>query len=861
MRARRRALPDPSQSLPHLLVPNSVSNADFRGSSGGNPKIRPVERRAHGQGILLQAREALAVDHDRRAAFSNDELRALGTFITLEGDSASYPLKVDSLEQRTSHRNSAKLPKWLLMSVQPATDNTPELAVVWVADDYRQKFLSIFEDYLDDSKRTQVLDMQGRKSRTGNPANRELVANIATIRTTILRDLWQSEGEPQTSGRCWWELWLEPTGTALGQLRAFAHAYSMTMLERSLILGDRLVAWVNGTWGDLEVLTFTSVPLAEVRRPSFVDTVEDLSVAEQGEFVDDLALRVTHAPHDAPVVCHLDTGVARTHRLLEGALHHDDLHDVIGDSGFDLQGHGTKMAGLALYGPLDSLLIGSEPLVLTHRLESVRIIPNPGEPATAPRDYGTVTVQAIAAPEATAVRQRVFCMPVSTAPDRLGEPTLWSATIDALAVGTDVLRDGAQLQLLSTPAPDAARLVVVSAGNVRSFTADHLATSDTTMVDDPGQAWNALTVGAHTELTRPPSHPDYAGWNTVALPGELSPHSRTSLLFDRKWPLKPDLCMEGGNVLTDGASMFEDRLAGLSLRTVAHDNDLAITNANATSAATAQAARLAALAMSRYPAYWPETIRGLLTHAAEWTPAMRASIDREHRAGGKKRQFQMLRRYGWGVPTEDSVLTSNRQAVTLVTQDTFAPFEGAAYSMRHFRLHALPWPSDVLAAIDDGDVRLRVTLSYFVEPSPSRRGWRQKHTYASHGLRFDLQSPTETQADFVRRVGHAAADDENGTPNRSSGSDRWMIGTKQRGVGSLHQDIWEGSGQELAACRWLAVYPVGGWWKRNLRKDRLDLPVRYSLLVSLLTREAGVDLYTPIANELRVPVATEIVSS
>lgn len=48
---------------------------------------------------------------------------------------------------------------------------------------------------------------------------------------------------------------------------------------------------------------------------------------------------------------------------LEGALHHD-LHDVIGDSGFDVEGHGTKMAGLALYGPLDRLLTGSGPLSL-----------------------------------------------------------------------------------------------------------------------------------------------------------------------------------------------------------------------------------------------------------------------------------------------------------------------------------------------------------------------------------------------------------------------------------------------------------------------------------------------------------------
>jgi len=36
--------------------------------------------------------------------------------------------------------------------------------------------------------------------------------------------------------------------------------------------------------------------------------------------------------------------------------------------------------------------------------------------------------------------------------------------------------------------------------------------------------------------------------------------------------------------------------------------------------------------------------------------------------------------------------------------------------------------------------------------------------------------------------------------------------------------------------------------------------VRYALLVSFATPEQGVDLYTPIANELRIPIINEIVA-
>jgi hypothetical protein len=201
--------------------------------------------------------------------------------------------------------------------------------------------------------------------------------------------------------------------------------------------------------------------------------------------------------------------------------------------------------------------------------------------------------------------------------------------------------------------------------------------------------------------------------------------------------------------------LFEDRHPLLSLRTTGSSNDLALTSANTTSAAAAQAARLAALTMSHYPDYWPETVRALLVHAAKWIPVMRAEINSKQR---KKDKLTLLRRYGWGAPSEDAVLRSSRQAVTFVTQDIFIPFEGADDKMHRFRLHTLPWPAEVLSSIGAGDGILKVTLSYFIEPSASTRGWRQKYSYASHGLRFELQNPLENQQQFIARVNREASD-------------------------------------------------------------------------------------------------------
>ncbi|MGV7903877.1 subtilisin family serine protease, partial [Mycobacterium kansasii] len=124
------------------------------------------------------------------------------------------------------------------------------------------------------------------------------------------------------------------------------------------------------------------------------------------------------------------------------------------------------------------------------------------------------------------------------------------------------------------------------------------------------------------------------------------------------------------------------------------------------------------------------------------TPAMAKAVND---TSGRKKKLRQLRRFGWGVPTADAVLNSSNRAVTMVTQDQFIPFEGMEYSSRRFRLHTLPWPAEALTDLGEHNVRLRVTLSYFIEPSASRRGWRQKYAYASHSLRFDLQGALETR--------------------------------------------------------------------------------------------------------------------
>ena len=167
----------------------------------------------------------------------------------------------------------------------------------------------------------------------------------------------------------------------------------------------------------------------------------------------------------------------------------------------DHDGHGTEMAGLALYGDLAAFVRSSGPAILRHRLESVKILPPPpGQ--NRPELYGAITAEAVSRVEIKApTRRRGFSLAVTAdANGNLGKPTSWSAAIDALAAGRSFDPSPKGLAYLADDKEGPRRLFVVCAGNVNTTEIDHLARSDTEEIREPGQAWNALTVGACTEL-------------------------------------------------------------------------------------------------------------------------------------------------------------------------------------------------------------------------------------------------------------------------------------------------------------------------------------------------------------------------
>jgi hypothetical protein len=588
--------------------------------------------------------------------------------------------------------------------------------------------------------------------------------------------------------------------------------------------------------------------IAELRRlKEPVAFFTGLPSNEQWQWSADLLARV-RSPHDDQLaVCILDTGM-NLHPLLAPALVPADCHTINPAWGTDdAFGHGTQMGGLALYGDLVHVLPEAMPLPLEYRLESVKLLrgnnDNQGEL------YGSLTREAIARAEAAAAkRERVFCLAVSAnARGDRGRPSTWSAALDAITSGAE---------------DDRRRLVVVAGGNVlEEDQRDYPAGNTTDGIHDPGQSWNVLTVGAAT-FKYDVDPQEAPGATILASVGNLSPYSCTSGSWETNRPLKPDVVFEGGNRIrrADGET---ESLRSLDLLSVHHQFPTRPFDSFwGTSAAAALAARMAASIAAQYPDYWPETLRALIVHSADWTPAMLQTF----RAGNRKRDVaNLIRHCGFGVPSLERALWCGGNALTLVAQRDIQPYEavrstGGSVSRtrsREMHLYSLPWPAEQLRALGDVEVELRITLSYFVEPNPSERGWASRYRYESHGLRLAVKNPLESETNFRHRVNAYARAEEAGEPV-SVGDERWLIGPQLRHRGSLHSDRWSGPADELADRSAIAIYPTLGWWRELKRQERFERMARYSVILSITSPETAVDLYEPVQTAVQAKVATAV---
>lgn len=814
---------------PHFVLSNTSEAKPFTAhtSGGGDtPHVPQLLRAQHGASLQTQLQTLKPIAEQAAATQHNIGLEG-GVGLQIEFQSQpGIALAFESLANETQGIE--------LLSIRE--EGVYTYANVFVPEGKLAHFEKYVTSYLEE------------ESKTGKPRHQALLDTIESIRSAGLRARWNDDPEllPQNPDETfWWEVWLPERGNreaVVEDFRKLASAVGCTVSAGRVDFPERTVVMMYGSERQFSQTVMTLNCVAELRRAKeTAELFDGMNAEEQQDWKDELLARTTFPAHAdyVPRICLLDTGVNRGHPLLSTVLTSDDLHTVDPAWGKDDEcNHGTGLAGIAIYGDLTHALATELPVQIDHLLESVKLTRGDGANTGNNEFHANLFAQAVTRPESSSQqRPRVFSSAVTATDFRdRGRPSSWSSMVDSLAA--DAFGDGLF-----------PRLIVQAAGNTREHHAwitypDSLSTN---LIHDPGQAWNALTVGAFTKKVET----EDASIEPVAPFGGISPYTTTSAAWNRAWPLKPDVVFEGGNV---GKNVLGAAgMSSLNLLTTHYElTNKLFTTTNATSAASAFCARMAAQLMSAYPQLRPETIRALIVHSAEWTDAMRVMYLKSHT---KNDYINLVRHCGWGVPDLERALWSAANSLTLIVEDQVHPYkkDGSTIKTRDMNFHALPWPKDELEALGAIKVQMRVTLSYFIEPNPSARGSASKYHYPSHRLRFKVRHHQESEENFLARINAAAAMEENGQHTNHQDPD-WLLGGQQRHKGSLHQDVWEGTAAELASRGSLAVYPAMGWWRTRRKLERYDLPAHYSLIVSIRTQETGIDLYNAVAAKIQLPV-------
>jgi hypothetical protein len=826
----------------HIFVTDLAKSEQFTStkSGGGKPNIPIRNRDTHAAYLTNKFQQIKA-----QIAELKEETTALslpareGTYLEFESN-INAELITKSLEDSRA--------KIRLLNVKTVTQNENQVvkATVYIPKGKESVFVKKIEEYL-------TQDVLSKDKLTSKPKNDSLIRSIEDVKLAILESFWpeSEKGKIPDNVPKWCEVWLRVDDDLFeSQVCLFTELLTRNQIQykpNALQFPERGVLLILANRENLNTLILESDQLAEFRIGQEVAGYWlNESNAEQTEWATDLLNRLEIIESDV-TVCILDSGVNNGHILLNPILSDENCLSVNSDWGTDdrtesnSQGHGTLMAGLVGYRNLQAELESQDSTIITHKLCSVKILPHRGN--TPKELWGDVTHQAVLRAEIqNPEKVLLYCMAVTASDDvDRGKPSSWSGTVDKVSFGDK----------------DTKRLFIISGGNVvgdtnwNNYPDSNLSFS----VQNPAQSWNALTIGAYTDKVHI-QDTAFADSTRLAPVGGLSPFSSTSFIWDKKkWPIKPEVLFEGGNVAKKNSlniGAHED----LSLLTTAKDfTKHQFINFNATSAATAQASWLAAKLAYLYPQIWPETVRALIVHSANWNETLKRQFNIISRSQHK----DLLRIAGYGIPDINRALHSFENGLTFVAQESIQPYikEGNSFKTNQMHFYEFPWPKDLLLSLGEIEVKLRITLSYFIEPSPGEIGWKDKYRYQSYGFRFDLNHINESEEEFKKRINKAAREEEEEiekNPNKIP----WFFGKNSRDVGSIHSDIWEGTAADISDCNMIAVYPVIGWWRERHNEKRYNSKCRYSLVVSLDTPSESIELYSTVKAMIQIPVEISV---
>jgi len=486
------------------------------------------------------------------------------------------------------------------------------------------------------------------------------------------------------------------------------------LVEMNIREGERVLDIFKGAF---IILVKIAVLGDKLKRLLEMDVVAEADLPPRPDFDSVLASNVTsrdfptppRPPQDGPRLCIIDSGITSNHPLLANNVGHEEAILTQDPSPADTHGHGTMVAGLAVFGDVRACYdAGSFMSPIT--LFSARVLNDHNEFD----DNKLIINQMREAIEAFIQPPhgcRVFNisigsgMPVidSTRPRQ----TLWAEELDILARDLKVV-------------------LIVSAGNHRKALVSNATDAETVLqsypdllfsaqtgICDPASSAIAVTVGALAQHDVPAQNQG-SGTNDIIRPiaAANEPAPMTRIGPGIKGAIKPELVHYGGNLVFRGF--------GSSIRSVGTEPGTSVMSLSnqptqqlfsfdcGTSFAAPRVARLAALVEHRLrtdidAAPSSNLIRAVLAGTAE---IPKAALDRLSTSNG---EYAPIKVCGYGLPSENDALWSRDRRVTMVYQGSI--------QIDYFDVFAVPIPDVFRYA--QGMRKIIISLAY--DPPVRRR--------------------------------------------------------------------------------------------------------------------------------------------
>ncbi len=525
----------------------------------------------------------------------------------------------------------------------------------------------------------------------------------------------------------------------------------------------------------------------------------------------------------ASAIVVLDSGLISGHPLLHPAV--GDVQSFLsGKTSADECGHGTHVAGLALYGDFEAGL-RSGAFTPKLKLFSGRILDENNE-----NNSGFVENQIIEAVDyfCRHYNCRVFNLSFGDVnkPYRGGHLRGLSLILDSLSRDRNLL-------------------FVVSAGNHvlsdvspkglawRRNYPDYLL-QDAWRIIEPAPALNVLTVGslAHRNQTfNSQSYPLDPSELSIAQPDQPSPFTCRGNSVDGA--IKPELVAYGGNwaINTRAGNWLLDKGCGLGVVSTGHEHATGRLFAihSGTSMAAPQVAHLAALVLRELPSASNNQIRALLCAHAAMPAASQALIT-------QNKDFRQV--CGYGMVDTSALFYSVEDAVTLLA--------GASIANKRHHFYEIPVPT----TFTTGKSRRLRAISAALAYTPPVRSNRIKY----RATRIDFRLVAAPGLDQVITMFNKATEKANyeNIPEFKKG----LIGQTARSKGTVQADLWEfkqfNKDSKLKEEKLFAVITRNDFpWGEQVCNQEEE----YALVISFRDREnAEARLYTQIKQQLQAKV-------